>query len=139
MALSPAERLAIHDLYSRYATAADSYDGDAWAALFTEDGHFTPAVGDRAGASYAGREELAAFITDPAKRRAVNARLWTNNLLLTDHGDWVEGTCYAMSIDVGVSPPTIVATVTYRDEIVRDADGAWRFRRRTPVSDMTSD
>ena len=59
------DRLALLDLEGAYARTFDSRDGDAWAALFTEDGIYqargaTP--GERG--HYAGRAALADFCTN---------------------------------------------------------------------------
>lgn len=61
------DRLAILDLEGRYARAFDSRDGEAWAALFTEDGVYQ-------GRGYppdspgrpTGRAQLAAYCSDAA-------------------------------------------------------------------------
>ena len=132
MALQLEDRLEIQDLYARYCHAIDAGDGEGWANCFTKDGTFVPSVGSSAGRSFAGHEALAAFAANPNRRKR---RHWTSNILLVERDGFVEGTCYALLIDVGGSQPEIAASFAYRDELVREA-GTWKFRARRHHRDV---
>jgi hypothetical protein len=59
------DRLAIIELEGRYARAFDDHDGQAWAALFTDDGVYQSRGASPGDGTYvAGRENLARFCTD---------------------------------------------------------------------------
>ena len=50
-----ANRLAIEDLFARYAHTADTYDADGWVDCFAEYGIFEVAA-DGGGIQFVGRE-----------------------------------------------------------------------------------
>lgn len=130
--LSIEDRLAIQDLYARYSVTVDSGNDEGWVQTFTSDGAF---IG--ADPRY-GHDGLRAF---RAERRAAvgsldyyDAQHWNNNLLLTAHGDHVEGICYLMRVGKRRSDDSIVflSQGFYHDTIVRTDDG-WRFARREVI------
>lgn len=133
MPLTAEDRFAIQDLYARYCHTVDALDGEGWADCFTDDGLFVPSIGPIAGTEYRGREALARLGGDP--EREPPTRHWNNWLRLAERDDHVEGTCYAMAVEVGREQPEIVAHVVYHDELVQQ-DGEWRFRARRPVADL---
>jgi hypothetical protein len=133
MPLTPTDRIEIQDLYATYCHAVDDLDGERWAELFTSDGVFAPSVGSGTGKEFRGREVLARFAADPNRHNA--SRHWNNNLLLAERDDHVEGTCYAMLVDISGDAPVPVAHVVYHDQLVRE-DGRWRFRSRRPKRDV---
>jgi hypothetical protein len=133
MPLTPEDRFAIQDLYARYCHTVDALDGDGWADCFVADGIFVPSIGPIAGTPYRGREALAALGSDPD--REPPTRHWNNWLRLDERDGYVEGTCYAMAIQVDGEQPEIVAHVVYHDELVRE-DDRWKFRSRRPVADV---
>lgn len=63
-----ADREAINELMWRYARALDSFNPDAYAALYTEDGQFVAG-----GNATAGREALWQMIEDLRSRRETQA------------------------------------------------------------------
>jgi uncharacterized protein (TIGR02246 family) len=133
MPLSADDRFALLDLYARYSHAVDANDGTGWADCFTEDGVFVPSTGHIAGGSYRGRAALAALGSDPG--REPPTRHWTCNHLFVEREDHVEGTCYAMRVEIGGDEPVVAAHAVYHDEIVRE-DGRWLFRARRPTLDV---
>jgi hypothetical protein len=123
MALGIEDRLAIHELYARYNHAIDLGDPKGWAATFTEDGVFqSPTTG-----TFEGTQALVQFAE---RARGIQARHWTNNLVLDGDGKVARGSCYLLLLRVDQRPATLLATGLYRDELVR-TPGGWRFRRRT--------
>ncbi len=138
--MSAEDRLDILDQIGRYSYAVDAFDGDEFAARFTEDGVFERrAIGsDGPYAVIAGRAALRDWIlglletlpegviTRHHQRATVfdelsaDAASTRTMLLLT-------------SIAPGDRHPRTVSSGVYRDEWRRTADG-WRIARR--VADM---
>lgn len=137
MSLTTRDYLDLQQLYARYCHAVDAMDGDGWAKCWVEDGEFRPSVGPTQGQLYKGRAQLAAFAgTRPDKYP--DARIWNTNLMFTDGGDHVKGTCYGMTVDVSGDAPRVTAHYVYHDEIVQTAQG-WLFRKRLPKLDIEMD
>jgi hypothetical protein len=134
MSLDALDRLDILDLYARYSHAVDAMDGASWIDCWVPDGEFRPSVGPTAGQLYRGHEALREF-ADTRPDDYPQARIWTADHVLVDHGDHVEGTCYGMTVDVSGPEPRVTAHYVYHDEIVRDG-GTWRFRSRLPRIDV---
>lgn len=139
-----ADRLAIYELYARYAQAADLVDGTAYASCFTEDGWtdissfgHTPASFREHGldcldetGKVRGRSNLTAIATkDPGA--PVYRHLTVNALVTSYEGDRATGTAYFV-----VLTPTgqVHQFGRYEDVIVRDVDGEWRFAERMDLA-----
>ncbi|MGW1545879.1 nuclear transport factor 2 family protein [Streptomyces sp. NPDC002346] len=139
-----ADRLAIHELYARYAQAADLADGSAYADCFTEDGwtdissfgHTSESfrargldVLDEAG-KVCGRARLRAIATK-APGAPLYHHLTVNTLVTSYDGDRATGSAYF----VVLSPDGRVHQFgRYEDVIVRDTDGQWRFAERRDLA-----
>ncbi len=131
MALSVEDQLSIQQLYATYNHAIDAGKGDAWAATFASDGVFNSGQG-----TFTGTEQLAAFASGFGS--SLKARHWTNNLVLDGDGGKATGTCYLalFRLTPGEKPPAgILVTAIYTDELAKNADGAWRFTKRTVTPD----
>jgi SnoaL-like domain len=138
-----ADRLAIYELYARYAQAADLHDGAAYASCFTADGwtdisSFGHVDQLRArGITFVdpdgkvrGRENLAAIAA-----KAPDAELYrhfTVNALVTSlAGDQATGQAYFLVVSPGGQ---IHQFGRYVDVLVRDGDGQWRFSERMDLA-----
>lgn len=138
-----ADRLAIYELYARYAQATDLRDGTAYASCFTTDGWtdissfgHVDELRER-GMTFVdpdgkvrGRENLTAIAT-----KAPGAELYrhfTLNALVTSlAGDRATGQAYFLV----VSPSGQIHQFgRYVDLIVRDTDGQWRFSERMDIA-----
>lgn len=130
MNLTTEDRLAIHELYSRYNHAIDFGDPDAWADCFVDDGVFESGQG-----SFKGRDQLRAFAQGYAER--ITGRHWTNNILVEPAGNGAaSGKCYLMLYRLdGEKGPSILVTGVYNDTLTQD-NGAWRFASRTVAPDV---
>jgi len=138
-----ADRLAIYELYARYAQAADLQDGAAYASCFTADGWtdissfgHVDRLRERgisfvdADGKVRGRGSLTAIAT-----KAPGADLYrhfTVNALVTSlRGDRATGQAYFLV----VSPDGHIHQFgRYVDVIVRDTDGQWRFSERMDIA-----
>jgi uncharacterized protein (TIGR02246 family) len=131
-----ADRDAIEALQWRYDRALDSFNADAYVALYTEDGSF---------GQVKGREALYKMMTGftaprPAASGAASAA--KPKLQHATSNDWVEFTgpdsarshyswqTYALSATGKLDdPPKLLAAGNGVDEVVRQ-DGQWLFRSR---------
>jgi hypothetical protein len=131
--LSVADRLEIHDLYSRYTHAIDRYGGDAWAACFTNDGSLEIPY---RGQITAGAEAIHAVAEAYGVRSGGYTRHVTTNIALRADGDVVVGEAYLLMVRGGWAEalPHIEMTGRYDDEIVQH-NGSWVFRRRVLTVD----
>ncbi len=127
--LPPDDHFAIRDLYARYNALVDTGDYTAWAACFTEDGVFSPAVesGGRSAIAALGKARYEAR----AGERWIQPQHWNNNLVLVGNGDRARATSYILRIvkmnDSGDS--AIITQGMYQDELAR-IGGRWLFKVR---------
>lgn len=128
MALSTDDIVSIQQISAAYCHHIDDGDGEAVAALFTDDGVFE--IVDLVTSN--GPEELAA---NSAMFPAVmpGGRHIVQNIWITGDGDQANMRAYLSNVQAGETPRA-VQTGRYVDELVRTADG-WRFKRRTLTLD----
>lgn len=132
------DREAINALMWRYARALDTADADAYAACYTEDGHF--GVGENATK---GREALRSMIARFAARRAgddpppqlyhMTADTWiefVDDTHAKHHSYWL-----TMAAASGDSPARVAAVGVGVDELVK-VDGQWLIRVRNVSADQ---
>jgi 3-phenylpropionate/cinnamic acid dioxygenase small subunit len=123
------DREAIRALQTRYALALDSKDWDLLRTCFTEN-----AVADYGAlaAVNEGREAIVERCLRALDGLDSSQHLLGNHWVEVD-GDTARAGCYLHAQHHLVSPSglnTFVVGGTYRDEIVRTAEG-WRIARRT--------
>ena len=124
--LSAQDYFEIQQLYARYNIAIDNGDAEGWAATFTADGVFNTSVG---------HDALVNFVkTWREKLGGATRKHWNNNLLITGNSKEASGNVYLMLVDISTKPPSILATATYTDSLVKTKDG-WRFTKRTTKGD----
>ena len=131
LALLEDERAILRRLYA-YGHAIDYGDEEAWVNCFAEDGVFdirtrlegTPKM------VVSGRAELRRFVS----RHTRAPELWHKHMLvepqITVNGDEARSECYLMVLVENEGLPTMRVFGRYRDRLIRDADGEWRFRER---------
>ena len=126
------DRLAINDLFVRYATALDCGDVETLVDCFTPDGSLdSPAVGRHAGhvAIRAFAERFARFHEGGAQLRHV-----ISNLAAEIDGDRATATCYLLNMLTRDGKSQLLAPGRYECELVKSA-GQWRFHRRVVILD----
>jgi hypothetical protein len=131
LALLEDERAILRRLYA-YAHAIDYGDEEGWVNCFAEDGVFdirtriegTPKM------VVSGRTELRSFVS----RHTRAPELWHKHMLveplITVNGDEARSECYLMVLVENEGLPTMRVFGRYRDRLIRDTDGEWRFRER---------
>jgi uncharacterized protein (TIGR02246 family) len=123
----------IRQLVERYANAADHADGEAAAALFTDDGELEVWLDPAAEAPSSrrrGRPEIAAAISWVSRYRATQHVI--SNSVADINGDVASGSTHCTAHHVepeGSGGHDRVLFIRYVDAFVRTHEG-WRFARR---------
>jgi len=127
--LSPQDYIEIQQLYMRYTWAIDSHaeEGMAYARTFTPDGEFLIR-----GTKHVGYAALAEVAKARPNGPAPAPHHFTTNLIIEPSPEGARGGAYYMSVPTPQpdKPVSIITTGTYRDVLVRTAEG-WRFKSRT--------
>ena len=128
-----AERAVLTTLY-RYGHALD-YGAEAdWVDCFAAAAHYEirdPGTGTTCTVrSYDGRDELAAFAAGHTRApERYHKHLVADPLIAVD-GDCATAVSYFLRLDDVDGQRVVYAFGRYRDELVRCADGRWRFAVR---------
>jgi len=144
------DRLAIEQVWAKYATALDTADAEAYAALFTPDAYV-----EVDGKPYKGREAIQGMIRqirgrlgvdqappDSHGRRFGPIRHLLSNLVVDVKGDHATSESYWTEIitngknaqGVG-NPPSVLKMGRYEDELVK-RNGKWFFSKRIITGDL---
>jgi hypothetical protein len=125
---SISDELSIRNRYASYCFAADDRDPAAVGDCFTAD-----AVVDVVGqARLEGREAIARVQETPSTKRHFVLNLWIQRL----EGTHADVRAYFLVVE---RAETIAGFGRYDDELVRERDGEWRWRRRAIAYDWQSD
>jgi uncharacterized protein (TIGR02246 family) len=129
------DRLELQELAFAYAAALDERDAEAFAGLFTPDGHLGVYEPDpeQQLLGYDGRDEIrtAVALLDPYDE---TLHVMTNHRVVLD-GDDATGTVYCLAHHITVrdgARHNLVMTIRYHDRY-RRSGGAWRFAHRKIV------
>ena len=131
VALLEDERGVLRRLHA-YGHAIDYGDEAAWVDCFTDDGVFDirSSMPDRPRQVVSGRAELQAF----SSRHTRAPELWHKHMLvepaITIDGDTARSDAYFAVLMEHEERPLLRVFGRYRDRLVRDPDGEWRFRER---------
>lgn len=130
---------AILDTLHRYGQAIDAHLDEVWAGLFTEDGTFL-CIDDRGREII--REQGRQALTQWAREFAVGETLAMKHCVIAPiveiDGDTARIESYFSNLVENrdrTGPPHIRFMGRYSDEMAREADGKWRFKRRVSISE----
>ena len=124
------DRLAILALQVDYARAADSFDGELYAAVFTEDGVLDAS---QCGFPIAhGRQQIAALMNDAFRQQTHNIHLTTTQRVLTIDGDRAAGFAYFFQRSLLRNGGRTEFAGRYDDDYRRTEEG-WKISRRVLV------
>ena len=122
------EKLAIQELFARYAHAIDDLNPEAWVACFTPDGIFQ--VGTRAMRGQAALRGYADVHVQEIRCRHMMA-----NFLYEVSGDAATGQCSMLATLATAGGYKIFAQGRYVDRLVKQ-DGQWRIAHRLVETDQ---
>jgi hypothetical protein len=129
----------IASLIARYGTTADTDDDDGFVDLYTDDGAITT-WSDRAerAASWEGKDQVRAFITDPEGHRrpelhGKSMHLHGNNLEIDVQADRAAATSYGVTLVKGDDGVRVLSAAGNHWDL-RRVDGAWRIKERRNAS-----
>ena len=125
-------RQAAEALNAQFAWLIDHCDGDGVAELFAEDG-----VYDMSDHVYSGRAEIEQFYAiRKARGRRTARHVFTNLRLELETPKLARAVSILTLYAYDGAPPYPAQAIMisdYRDELVAEADGIWRYRSRTIV------
>ncbi|SMG60095.1 nuclear transport factor 2 family protein [Paraburkholderia susongensis] len=125
---------SIERLLSDFAWYADRGDGAGLAQLFVADGILL--VGERL---FTGRPAIASDCETRAREPLRKTRhVWSN--LRVERNDDASASLTAVQLTFeqrGDDAPAELRISDLRDDVCKEADGAWRFRRRVIQRQMT--
>jgi ketosteroid isomerase-like protein len=116
------EKLAIQELFARYAHAVDNLDPEAWVQCFTPDGVFQ--VGNRAMRGQAALRGYAEVHV-----REIRCRHLMGNFLYEIHGNEATGQCSMLATLATAGGYKIFAQGRYVDRLVKQ-EGQWKIAHR---------
>ena len=130
---------AILDTLHRYGQAIDSHRAEAWADLFAEDGEFL-CIDDQGVEIIRerGREALAQWARTFAGGETRRMKHCVIAPVVVLDGDRARVESYFSNLveaEDRRGPPHVRFMGRYRDEMVKDASGNWRFHRRVSISE----
>jgi ketosteroid isomerase-like protein len=131
LALLEDERSVLRRLYA-YGHAIDYGDEEAWANCFAENGVFDirSRLPGRPQQVVSGRDAIRAFVS----RHTRAPELWHKHMLVEPviaiDGDTARSDAYFAVLMDHEESPVLRVFGRYRDRLVRDADGEWRFLER---------
>ncbi len=122
----------IENVLNRYSIAYDQNDMTEMADTFADNASLTMRIagGDLIG-PFEGKEAVMKLMTDSLASQTDQRRHVTTNLAVrkeTDDAATVESYLTLVSVQDGKA--TLLSTALYQDELVKEADGAWRFTKR---------
>ncbi len=130
MSLSAEEKLAIHELFARWAYAYDERDEAMLADCFTEDADFSMRIagGDLVG-PFEGREAIMVLMTGSMAEQTDVRRHVVSNIFFKSEGDQPEVISNLTLLATENGEIQLLSAGIYRDTVVKQGD-SWRLSHR---------
>lgn len=130
------DREQIRELLVEYGRRIDARDFAGFGQLFVEDGEYVSA-----GTTSRGPEAIAAFLEDIFQRNPSGIASPNFHVFFNETIDVEGDQARAVSMSFFVVPgergaPQVLMLGSYDDELVRDEDGRWKFRRRVVKGEL---
>jgi len=130
------DRERIRELLIEYGRRIDARDFAGFGQLFAEDGEYVSA-----GTTSRGPEAIAAFLEDIFQRNPSGIASPNFHVFFNETIDVEGDQARAVSMSFFVVPgergaPQVLMLGSYDDELVRDEDGRWKFRRRVVKGEL---
>jgi hypothetical protein len=125
------ERAILRRLHA-YGQAIDYGDEEVWANCFAKNGVFDirTRLDGTPNMKVSGRQELRAFV----ERHTRAPERWHKHMMVEPlielAGDTARSDCYFAVLMEHEELPILRVFGRYRDRLIRDTDGAWRFLER---------
>lgn len=130
------DRAEIEELITRYATALDTLDADAYANVFTEDAEF-----DVTGTLYKGRAAIRSIVTNLQESRARSEasgtpppalyHVMSNTSIEILSAEEARHSSYAQTVRADEDGRFVVGFMGRYDDVIVKRDGRWQIRSRT--------
>jgi hypothetical protein len=117
-----------------YGAALDRRDFDGFAKLFGADGVYQLSTGAGTVGPDTGEMMRKIFETGPNATAVPNFHLFFNELIWFETPERARSTSACMFMttpDQETRKLAVAVSATYDDELVKEADGSWRFKHRT--------
>lgn len=127
-------RLAITELFARYAHTVDGYDGPGWVNCFTPDGVFEVAAEDGASVCFNGHDALRRFVEAHIRLLPGTRHVMTNHVIEFKDDNSAEHIC---TLSGTLSRPEnvyVFANGHYKSN-VEYHNNAWKIKHRTVYLD----
>ncbi len=134
-----ADRAEIEELITRYVTALDGLDADAYEGVFTVDGEY-----DVTGTVYTGRAAIRKIVTDLQASRARNEAAGTPSPqlyhVMANHSiEILDATnarhqSYAQTVRLADNGQFVVGFMGRYEDVLVKVDGRWFIKSRKLVS-----
>ena len=123
MALSPADKLEIHELGTRVYYGTDTEDAALFASYFSDDGVFVAPYGE-----FKGPKAIEEFmIKHIAGGKEDGVKHFLTNIAIDEHPEGARFRFYILKMNVATGP-TNIATAS-GDCIVKKTGAGWRFKK----------
>jgi uncharacterized protein (TIGR02246 family) len=133
------DRAEIEELVTRYVTALDTLDADAYEGVFTEDGEY-----DVTGNVYKGRAAIRKIVTDLQASRARNDAAGTPSprlyhVMANSSIEILDATnarhqSYAQTVRLADSGQFVVGFMGRYEDVLVKVDGRWLIKSRKLLS-----
>ena len=133
------DRAEIEELITRYVTALDTLDADAYEGVFTQDGEY-----DVTGNVYKGRAAIRKIVTDLQASRARNDAAGTQSprlyhVMANSSIEIVDATnarhqSYAQTVRLADNGQFVVGFMGRYEDVLVKVDGQWLIKSRKLVS-----
>ncbi len=134
-----ADRAEIEELITRYVTALDGLDADAYEGVFTVDGEY-----DVTGTVYRGRPAIRKIVTDLQASRARNEAAGTRSPqlyhVMANHSIEIlddknaRHQSYAQTVRLADNNQFVVGFMGRYEDVLVKVDGRWYIKSRKLVS-----
>ena len=128
------ERLAIMELFARYAHTVDGYDGPGWVNCFTADGVFEVAGDNGTGLCFNGHKALTRFVEAHIRLLPGTRHVMTNHVIEFSDDTSAEHVC-TLSGTLSRPENVYVFANGYYRSTVELHNGAWKIKHRTVYLD----
>jgi uncharacterized protein (TIGR02246 family) len=120
------DREAIKEVIANYCHGVDKRDRQLFLGLWAEDAEWL--IGDPFG-DFKGRDQIA-DVLEQIWQALPTSEHFTTNVVIDVLGDEAEALSDVFCTATDSSGRAIMIAATYRDRLVRERDGKWRFKVR---------